>query len=91
MKLTKDAIVLDRVQAARPNAFQDQDLSQYGAHRSLFPATIDERAFGLDLMEPKERQSLIKEMKEKTGTPEGEKFWHSLELADKQGLIGKDR
>lgn len=87
IKLTKDAIILDRVQAARPNAFESADYSKYGQHRSTFPAQIDERAFGLDLMEPKERNELITEMKKKKDTFEGKKFWKSLAIVDKQGLI----
>lgn len=87
IKLTKDAIILDRVQAARPGAFEGNDLSKYGQHRSTFPASIDERAFGLDLMEPKERMKLIKTMQEKKNTFEGKRFWRSLAIVDKQGLI----
>lgn len=87
IKLTKDSIILDRVQAARPNAFESQDLSKYGNHRSAFPATIDERAFGLDLMEPKERNDLLVEMKKKQNTAEGKKFKKSLEIVDKLGYI----
>lgn len=87
VKLTKDAIILDRVQAARPGAFEGNDLSKYGQHRSTFPASIDERAFGLDLMEPKERVALIKDMQKKKNTFEGKRFWKSLAIVDKQGLI----
>lgn len=87
IKLTKDSIILDRVQAAMPGAFEGNDLSKYGNHRSTFPASIDERAFGLDLMEPKERMSLIKTMQQKKNTFEGKRFWRSLAIVDKQGLI----
>lgn len=87
IKLTKDSIILDRVQAMRPGAFTDKDLSGYGQHRSTFPAKIDERAVGLDLMEPKERSNLIEDMKKKKNTFEGKKFWKSLAEVDRQGLI----
>lgn len=89
VKLTKDAIALDRVQAARAAAFENNDYSKYGNYRANFPAQIDERAFGIDLMEPKERQALIKDMREKAakGTAEGLRFKKSLEIAYKQGLV----
>lgn len=93
IKLTKDAIILDRVQAARANAFVDDkgdqrnDLHNYGKHRSTFAASVDEKAFGLDLMEPKERKELITDMQKKKNTPEGRKFWKSLAIVDKLGYI----
>lgn len=87
IKLTKDAIVLDRVQAARAAAFEGNDYSKYGIHRSTFPVRMDERAFGLDLMEPNERKALITDMKKKKDTTEGRKFWKSLETVDKLGYI----
>lgn len=89
VKLTKNAIALDRVQAARAAAYESPDLSGYGNHRANFPAQIDERAFGIDLMEPKERQALLSDMKKKANTPEGQKFWKSLKIADKQGLLNQ--
>lgn len=85
-KLTKDAIMLDRVQAARPGAFKDTDFSKYGSHRSTFPAKIDEKAFGLDLMDPEDRQALLDQMKKKASTPEGKKFWNSLQTAKDSGV-----
>lgn len=91
IKLTKDAIILDRVQAARPNAFEGNDLSKYGKHRSTFPASVDERAFGLDLMEPEERNKLLQEMKKKQNTAEGKKFLKSLEIVDRLGYIDTGR
>lgn len=87
VKLTKDAIVQDRIQAARAGAFEGNDYSKYGEHRSTFPAKADARAFGIDLMEPKERQDLLDEMKKKANTFEGQKFWKSLGIVKKQGLI----
>ncbi len=87
IKLTKDAIILDRVQAARAGAFEGNDYSKYGNHRSTFPARVDEKAFGLDLMEPKDRKKLLDDMRKKKDTFEGKKFWKTLEIVDKQGLI----
>lgn len=80
IKLTKDAIIYDRIQAMRSVAFQGNDYSKYGAHRATFPSTIDSKAVGLDLMKPEDRYKLIDEMKKKKNTPEGKKFWKSLEL-----------
>ncbi len=87
VKLTKDAIVQDRIQAARAGAFEGNDYSKYGEHRSTFPARADARAFGIDLMEPDERQKLLDDMKDKANTFEGKKFWKSLATVKNQGLI----
>lgn len=101
VKLTKDAIVLDRVQIARPGAFTKEtvgpdgktvhspngELDKYGEHRSTFPGKVDERAFGIDLMEPKDRQKLLDEMHKKQNTFEGKKFWTGLSIAVRQGMI----
>jgi hypothetical protein len=87
VKLTKDAIVQDRIQAARAGAFEGNDYNKYGEHRSTFPARADARAFGIDMMEPKERQDLLDEMKKKANTFEGKKFWKSLAIVRNQGLI----
>lgn len=91
IKLTKDAIVLDRVQAARAAAFEDQDYSKYGNHRVLFTGKVDERAFGLDLMEPDKRKELVQSMQTKLKKNpkdfEANKFFRSLDIVDKQGLI----
>lgn len=90
IKLTRDAVILDRVEAARANAFEGKDFSKYGNHRSTFPQSVDERAFGLDLMPAKERQALIADMKKKQNTAEGKRFKRSLEIADKQGFYAID-
>ncbi len=88
-KLTMDAIALDRIQAARPGAFAGQDFSKYPSHRSSFPGQMDERAFQLDLMEPKERQALINQMKKNRSTAAGQRFWNSLNVADQQPGLGQ--
>lgn len=93
IKLTKDAVILDRVQAARANAFEGQDYSKYGEHRSTFPAKVDERAFGIDLMDPEERGKLLSDMNKKLNSSkaaeraEGQKFRRSLAIVDKLGYI----
>lgn len=89
IKLTRDAIALDRIKIAMPTAFEGKDYSKVGNHRATFPQKIDERAFTLDMLDlekPGERQKLIDDMKKKQNTPEGKKFWKSLEIADKAGL-----
>lgn len=86
LKLARDAVALDRVEAARPAAFEGKP-SEYNKHRSTFPQSIDERAFSIDLMPAAERGQLIEDMKKKKDTPEGKKFWKSLSIADKQGLL----
>lgn len=75
----------------------EDDLSKYPTHRSTFPAQVDERAFGLDNMEPKERDELMANMTkglnrtDKNGKPnptfEAKKFFKSLNIVDQQGLI----
>jgi hypothetical protein len=91
--LTADAVALDRIQAARAGAFQDQDFSKYGGFRSQFPAQMDERAFKLDLMAPQDRQQLLNDMKKKYNSDnkndkfEANKFFNSLKVVNQQGLI----
>jgi hypothetical protein len=91
MNLTRDSIVLDRVQAARPNAFNGSDYQDYGKHRSTFPQSIDERAFGLDLMPKADATKLTDKMyakyKNNPNNPEALKFFHSLDIAKKQGFF----
>lgn len=98
-KLTEDQIALDRIEAARPGAFSDEkgtqriDMHNYGQHRSTFPASMDERAFILDRMSPEDRQQLISDMSKKlesknpTDRFNAKKFFKSLKVVDKQGLI----
>lgn len=88
INLTRNAIALDKVEAARPNAFGSKDYSKYGEHRSSFPQSQDERAYGMSDLPKPEAQKLYKEMldKAKAGDPEGIKFIKSLSIANKQGL-----
>ncbi len=87
MKLAKDTIALQRVEAARGLSFNEEngnqrsDLHNYPAHAAKFPSSIDQKAFQLDLMEPEERDKLAKAMWEKKDTYEGKKFWKSYQLA----------
>jgi hypothetical protein len=92
IKLTKDAIVLDRVQAAMPNSFKDKDLSTYGKFKAAFPSSIDERAFGLD-MEKDQGKTLVDKMaarlKNNSKDREATKFFNSLRIAKEQGFYGE--
>lgn len=87
IELTKNTIAQDRLEAARAGSFTNKDYSKYPQHRALFPNQMDLRVFKIDLLEPKERQALIQDMLKKKNTPEGKKFWSSLNIADKQGLV----
>ena len=92
LKLTKDAIALDRVEAAMPNAFKGQKFDDYIKHKGQFPQNIDERAFTLDL-EPEEKSAalvdkMLKQTRSKNNRErmEAEKFFKSLDIADAQGF-----
>lgn len=86
-KLVIDSVALDRIEAMRANAYQSRDFSKYPEFRSKFPATFDERAVTLDMLEPKKRQTLLDEMKKKQNTTEGKKFWQSLAEVKRQGIF----
>lgn len=88
IKLTRDTIVQDRIQAMRAGAFEGQDYSKVGEHRASFPNKIDERALGVDFMTADERRKLGEEMEKKAGTAEAKKFWDSLKLAKKLNMLG---
>jgi hypothetical protein len=89
--LTKDSIILDRVQAARPAAFQGTNYEKYGEHQAKFSQSIDERAFGLDLMPKEDAKKLTDQMyskyKKNPSNSEAIKFFHSLDIAKKQGFF----
>ncbi len=87
LKLTRDAIALDRVQVLRAGAFEGADFSRYGQHRSLFPSKIDEKALTLDMLEEKERNDLLDEMSKKRNSYEGKKFFDTLRMVKKQGIM----
>jgi hypothetical protein len=62
INLTRDAVALSRVEAAKALTFKGSDYSKVGEHIANFPQSIDEKAFGLDMMDEKERDSLVKKM-----------------------------
>lgn len=93
IKLTKDAVALDRVETARANAFDPtkQDFSVYGKHRANFPQSVDEKAFALDL-EPDNGVSIVDAMAKKLNSKNArerasaDKFFKSLRIAKEQGF-----
>lgn len=89
LNLTRSAIAQDRLEALRAPAFEGKDYSKYGAHKALFPATIDEKALALDTMPKEERKALIADMQAKGQTLDGQKFWRGIQLAIKHKLYDK--
>lgn len=91
IKLTRDAVALNRVEAAKALTFKGNDYTKVGEHFANFPQSIDEKAFGLDLMEPKERDALVKKMatQYKNGDASekrsAEKFLNSLKMSKELG------
>lgn len=93
IQLAQDAVALDRLAAARAPSFTQKitnpdgtttqaprtDFQNYQTFRAGFPPSIDERAFKLDMMEPKDRTDLLNSMKKQQNTPEGKRFWKSLQ------------
>lgn len=92
IKLTRDAIALNRVEAAKALTFKGTDYTKVGEHFAKFPQSIDEKAFSLDLMEPKEREDLIKKMvtQYKNGNASekkaADKFLTSLQISKELGF-----
>ena len=92
IKLTKDAVALDRVEAAMPNSFKGNDYENYIKHKGKFPQSIDEKAFTLDLEPEEKSKALVDKMAKQTKSKnnrermEAEKFFRSLAIADAQGF-----
>jgi hypothetical protein len=92
IKLTKDAVALDRIEAAMPNAFKGKDYEDYLKHKGTFPQSIDEKAFTLDLEPEEKSKALVDKMAKQTKSKnnrermEAEKFFRSLAIADNQGF-----
>ena len=93
IQLTRDAIGLDRLAAARAPAFTQKitnpdgsttqaprtDFQNYQTFRAGFPPSIDERAFTLDTLDKPDREKLLTDMGKKRDTPEGQRFFKSLQ------------
>ena len=82
VNLTRDAIALDRVNAAKALAFDDKDFSKYLQHKGSFANNIDERAFKLDVMPKDERDKLRAQIKKESKAKQ-DKFQTSIDLADR--------
>ena len=92
IKLTKDAVALDRVQAMMPNAFKGQDYQNYIRHKGTFPQSIDEKALTLDL-EPEDKSkelvdNMAKQLQSKNNRERAaaDKFFKTLRMAKDQGF-----
>jgi HEAT repeat protein len=92
IKLTKDAVALDRIEAAMPNAFKTGKFEGYLKHKGTFPQSINEKAFTLDL-EPEEKSAklvdnMAKKLQSKNNRErnDAEKFFKSLRMAKEQGF-----
>jgi hypothetical protein len=85
LKLVKDGIALDRIDSAKALSYQDKDYQNYGKRSAAFPQSVDERAFTIDMMDPKERNKLLDDMEKqyKKGTAEGKRFAKSLEIVNR--------
>lgn len=89
--VAKTALSLSRLQNAQVRAFGDTGLppDQYSKYAKDFNATQDPRAYGLDLMAPAQRVTLIKSLKGDASKPDSEKgkFVQSLKTAMSLGLV----
>lgn len=92
MQLTKDAIALDRIEAALPNSFKDKDYSKFISHQGKFPQSVDEKAFTLDLEPEEKSKKLVDDMAKKLQSNnnrdvlQAEKFFKSLRIAKENGF-----
>lgn len=88
-QLVKDAVALERVQIAMPNAFEGQSYQNYIKHKGTFPQSVDEKAFNLDMQEDGGK-SIVDEMSKRLAKNKNDsqalKFFRSLEIADKQRM-----
>ena len=93
--LTRDAIALDRVQILKPNAFKGSDYQNYIKHEGNFPQSVDEKALTLDLMDDKERNSLVTKMQrdyekgDAAAKKKATRFFETLKLA-KEAKVYED-
>lgn len=88
-QLVKDAVALERVQIAMPNAFEGKDYQNYVKHKGTFPQSVDEKAFALDQEDDggkKTVDEMAGRLKKNKNDAKAIKFFRSLEIADKQGF-----
>jgi hypothetical protein len=94
LHMVQKIIGRERIEIARPQAFEGADYQNYGKHSALFPTSQDERAYSIDKMEPQAAKALYADMRNKAlngKTPaeqaEGAKFLRSLSVAKKTGQV----
>lgn len=89
LHMVQKIIGRERIEIARPQAFEGADYQNYGKHSASFPTSQDERAYSLDKMPPDEAKQLYSTMRTKAlaGDPEGIKFIQSLVTAKKANLV----
>lgn len=90
LALAQNAIAADRMDAARPKAFEatgNDNLASYGQFKAGYTQGQDLRAYKIDLMPQADRMALIAQMKAKKDTPEGQRFWRSLQNAHNAGVL----
>lgn len=86
IRLVKDAVALERISIAMPNAFQGKDYENYIKHKGRFPNSVDQKALILDL-EAENGKKIVDEMAAKLKkNPKDKaalKFFETLDMADK--------
>lgn len=93
LHMVQKIISRERIEIARPQAFEGKDYQNYGSHSASFPTSQDERAYGVDKMDPAEARALYLDMKNKAvnGKPsekrEAIKFLKSYITARKTGQV----
>ncbi len=88
VKLTQTTIAQDRIEAARPGAFEGNDYSKYGAHKSSFPQKMSLDAAMFDFLPENQQTKIFNEQleKAKTGNKVAIKFIKTLDIMQKQGM-----
>lgn len=93
LHMVQKIIGREKIEIARPGAFENSDVGKYSEHSSKFPTSQDERAYTIDKLKPEDARQLYIEMKNKAlngkgaDQAEGIKFLKSLSIAKKQGLV----
>jgi hypothetical protein len=93
LHMAQKIIGREKIEIARPGAFEGNDVGKYSEHSSKFPTSQDERAYTIDKMKPEDARQLYFEMKNKAlngkgaDQAEGIKFLKSLTEATKQKLV----
>ncbi|MCJ2039547.1 hypothetical protein MKK55_11430 [Methylobacterium sp. J-059] len=80
LELARNAVAADRLEASRPLSFKGKP-DDYIDHKARYGQQQDIRAYGIDMMKPADRNALLKDMLAKKDTPEGKRFFDSLNNA----------